>query len=98
MLFSFFEYGVHSFLFNSDLCTDDISSDMSSETLERILHVTLSESMLDGAVPTAQSPSCATSDSPTIEPNPKRPKPEQSPAEIFPSEHDIDNFLDQIHQ
>lgn len=77
---------------------------MSSETLERILHVTLSESMLDSAVPTTQSACVApmttsgTGESSTMDPSPKRTKPEQSHTEIFPSEHDIDNFLDQIHQ
>lgn len=97
---------------------------MSSETLERILNVTLSESMLDGVLPIAPTlqsahlppptfqsvhlppassctTSATTSDCSTafsVEPNLKRPKPDQSQAELFPSEHDIDNFLDQIHQ
>lgn len=34
----------------------------------------------------------------SCEPHLKRLKLDQTQAEIFPSEHDIDNFLDQIHQ
>ncbi len=106
---------------NSDVCTDDISSEMSSETLERILSVTLSEPMLEGvfsADPTSQPAqmsaasvftantsiasssnfSAASTSSTSTEPSLKRPKPNQSHVELFPSEHDIDNFLDQIHQ
>jgi hypothetical protein len=83
---------------------------MSSETLERILNVTLSESILDSAPPVTQATpmppravftACETnainSDCTTIEPSLKRLKPAES-KELFPSEHDIDNFLDQIHQ
>lgn len=44
----------------------------------------------------ATTSDCSTACS--IEPNLKRPKPDESQAELFPSEHDIDNFLDQIHQ
>lgn len=102
---------------------------MSSETLERILSVTLSEPMLEGVFPVAPSSqsahsppsaipaqcttSCAitsgittTTATPSasdysttlsVEPHLKRPKPDQSQEELFPTERDIDNFLDQIH-
>ena len=94
-----------------------MSSDMSSETLERILNVTLSEPLLEGVFPTAPNStaplepvaSTAVSSGATlssvsscnkalVDPNLKQQKLETNQSELFPSEHDIDNFLDQIHQ
>lgn len=86
---------------------------MSSETLERILNVTLSEPLLEGVFPTAPNStplepvastavSSGTVLSPAnrglVGPNPKQQRLETNQSELFPSEHDIDNFLDQIHQ
>ncbi len=103
------------------MCTDDISSEMSSETLERILSVTLSEPMLESKASTkndftspkssfvdlklAGSEEVITPSNSHLEgPNHKKTKLDQSilgqtdEAQNFPSEQDIDNFLDQIHQ
>lgn len=89
---------------SSEPGTDEVSPDMSSETLERILNVTLSEPMLEGVFPLTPRSTLPTTTVPTdttstsnysSEPNIKRPKLSQ---DLFPSEHDIDNFLDQIHQ
>lgn len=47
-----------TFLFDdcsSEVCPDEVSAEMSSETLERILNVTLSEPMLDGVLPLPSS-------------------------------------------
>ena len=94
----------------SDACTEKISSDMSSETLERILNVTLSEPMLEGVFPVVQpatvagpTAACAsnmftpTSTSISVELKTSQPT-DTNQADLFPSEHEIDNFLDQIHQ
>ena len=45
--------GAH--VISSDMCTADMSSEMSSETLERILNVTLSEPMLESKAASVES-------------------------------------------
>lgn len=109
----------------SDVSAEDMSSDMSSETLERILNVTLSEPLLEGVFPTAPTStllmqysepvasgavtsgavtsgatlsSASSCNRALVDPNLKQQRLETNQSELFPSEHDIDNFLDQIHQ
>lgn len=106
---------------SSDVCGDELSSDMSSETLERILNVTLSEQNLEGVFPsiTSQPVEVPSGQSPNMLTEPvttgdtavsstlcdqtssisKRLRLDDSSSNSeYPSEKDIDNFLDQIHQ
>lgn len=112
--------------YDSDTFADEVSSDMSSETIERILNATMSESLLEGVFPSASSVSLVHASGPTVtqpahflcssattsttatssqlhfntdlnSPTIKRPKLDSSSGQ-FPSEQDIDSFLDQIHQ
>lgn len=91
---------------HSDVGPDDsVSSGMSSETLERILNATLSESRLEPNVlgtstvsSSAAGPhNCAVNSSHSFTPDHKKAKLEVD-MQNFPSEQDIDSFLDQIHQ
>lgn len=106
-------------LCSSDVYADEVSSDISSQTLERILNVTLSEPLLEGVFPITPTSQPLKSNSPpendyfvhtsattTVSndlsgPSHKMPKLDHattSHAEPFPSEQEIDSFLDQIHQ
>ena len=142
-------------MFSSDVSQDELSTEVSSETIDRILNATLSEPMLDGAL--LPSPSCTHLTASQVTPPSLRPHPlldssvvQASPSkqachdhtvkqgigdyhdedgtgdyqdyniednspnltvkrprlvnnctnstESFPSEQDIESFLDQIHQ
>ena len=99
------------------MCGEEISSDISSETLEHILNVTLSEPTL-GVLPVSSTSrpvevtvldKCRITTDPMDNPSPntscdpigpsslKRPRLDESNSG-FPSDQDIDKFLDQIHQ
>lgn len=77
---------------------------MSSDTLERILNVTLSEPSLEGVLPSLSTQHLVTHDAPhkstanSEQPDQKRHKLDNETHSEFPTEQDIDNFLDQIHQ
>lgn len=100
-------------VYSSDTCLDDLSSEMSSETLERILNVTLAEPMLETVLPQTNTeplseptqpslPSCSLATTSTVSPMKNASKrqrlEDETCQELYPSEQDIDSFLDQIHQ